>query len=106
MIYTSSGRKRILDKDKIYTQTINSPIQCTSADILKEALCLIYREIHDSDTLIVTSIHDEIILETPIDQAEIIKEKLIRAMVAGGERYLKKVPVIVLATIAETWAEK
>lgn len=105
-VRTKSGRLRKLPEESPFTKAINTPIQGTASDILKEAICLIYQETQGTDSLIVAVIHDEIILETIADQATEMKEKLIKAMVAGGERYLKNVPVVVDSVVAETWADK
>lgn len=46
-------------------QAKNHPIQGTSADMVKRAMCLIYNKIqeHDDGTILILQVHDEIILE-------------------------------------------
>jgi len=83
----------------------NTPIQGTSADILKRALRLLKDELHETSARIVNIIHDEIVVESTADEAEDIASKLERVMCAAGEEYLKTVPVKVETEIAEEWVK-
>ena len=83
----------------------NTPIQGTSADILKRALRLLKGELHDTTARIVNIIHDEIVVEADRDEAEEIAQKVERAMCAAGEEYLKTVPVRVETEIADNWVK-
>src|SRR5258705_3230713 len=71
----------------------NTPIQGTSADILKRALRLLKDELRGTNAQIVNIIHDEIVVEADAHEAEDVALKVERAMVAAGEEYVKKVPV-------------
>ncbi|MBA3515289.1 MAG: hypothetical protein H0T77_13045 [Pyrinomonadaceae bacterium] len=81
----------------------NTPIQGTSADILKRALRLLKDELSNTSARIVNIIHDEIVVEADGDQAKEISQKVERAMCAAGEEYLKTVPVKVETEIADEW---
>ncbi len=81
----------------------NTPIQGTSADILKRALRLLNDELRDTSARIVNIIHDEIVVEADADQATEISQKVERAMCTAGEEYLKTVPVKVETEIAYEW---
>jgi DNA polymerase-1 len=81
----------------------NTPIQGTSADILKRALRLLKDELSGTTAKIVNIIHDEIVVEVDATQAEEIAQKVERAMCAAGEEYLKTVPVKVETEIADEW---
>ena len=83
----------------------NTPIQGTSADILKRALHLLKGELRGTSARIVNIIHDEIVVETDADEAETIAIKVERIMCAAGEEYLKTVPVKVETEIAEEWVK-
>lgn len=83
----------------------NTPIQGTSADILKRALRLLNDELRGSSAKIVNIIHDEIVVETDADEAEEIARKVERAMCAAGEEYVKTVPVKVETEIADEWVK-
>ena len=83
----------------------NTPIQGTSADILKRALKLLREELKDTSAQIVNIIHDEIVVETGADDAEEIAGKVERAMCIAGEEYLSTVPVKVETEIADEWVK-
>ena len=83
----------------------NTPIQGTSADILKRALRLLRDELRGTNAQIVNIIHDEIVVEADAGEAEDVALKVERAMVAAGEEYVKTVPVKVETEIADEWVK-
>ncbi|HEV2883801.1 MAG TPA: DNA polymerase [Pyrinomonadaceae bacterium] len=83
----------------------NTPIQGTSADILKRALRLLKDELRSTNAQIVNIIHDEIVVEADADEAQEVVQKVERAMCAAGEEYLKTVPVKVETEIADEWVK-
>ena len=83
----------------------NTPIQGTSADILKRALRLLNDELRDTNAQIVNIIHDEVVVEADADDAEEIAEKVERTMRVAGEEYVKTVPVKVETEIADEWVK-
>src|SRR5215207_4365570 len=83
----------------------NTPIQGTSADILKRALRLLKQELSDTNARIVNIIHDEIVVEADADEAQGVAEKVERLMCAAGQEYLKTVPVKVETEIADEWVK-
>lgn len=83
----------------------NTPIQGTSADILKRALRLLRDELRGTNAQIVNIIHDEIVVEADAAQAQDVAVKVERAMVAAGEEYVKTVPVKVETEIADEWVK-
>jgi DNA polymerase I-like protein with 3'-5' exonuclease and polymerase domains len=83
----------------------NTPIQGTSADILKRALRLLRDELRGTSAQIVNIIHDEIVVEADADEAQDVAQKVERAMCSAGEEYLKTVPVKVETEIAEEWVK-
>ncbi|HKO44569.1 MAG TPA: DNA polymerase [Pyrinomonadaceae bacterium] len=83
----------------------NTPIQGTSADILKRALRLLRDDLRGTNAQIVNIIHDEIVVEADDSEAPDVAMKVERAMVAAGEEYLKTVPVKVETEIADEWVK-
>jgi DNA polymerase I-like protein with 3'-5' exonuclease and polymerase domains len=83
----------------------NTPIQGTSADILKRALRLLKDDLSNTNAQIVNIIHDEIVVEAGADQAEEIAERVEQIMCAAGQEYLKTVPVKVETEIADEWVK-
>ncbi|MBC8030872.1 MAG: hypothetical protein H7Z16_12235 [Pyrinomonadaceae bacterium] len=83
----------------------NTPIQGTSADILKRALRLLKDELRDTNAQIVNIIHDEVVVEADAGEAQDVAEKVERAMRVAGEEYVKTVPVKVETEIADEWVK-
>src|SRR5258705_4217738 len=83
----------------------NTPIQGTSADILKRALRLLSSSLRGTNARIVNIIHDEIVVESAADAVQEIAEKVERAMCAAGEEYIQTVPVKVETEIADEWVK-
>ena len=83
----------------------NTPIQGTSADILKRALRLLKDELRDTNAQIVNIIHDEIVVEADADEAQEVAAKVERIMCAAGQEYLRTVPVKVETEIADEWVK-
>ncbi|HEX5835864.1 MAG TPA: DNA polymerase [Pyrinomonadaceae bacterium] len=83
----------------------NTPIQGTSADILKRALRLLKDELSNTNAQIVNIIHDEIVVEADTDDAQDVAAKVERIMCAAGQEYLKTVPVKVETEIADEWVK-
>ena len=83
----------------------NTPIQGTSADILKRALRLLKDELSKTNAQIVNIIHDEIVVEADADEAQEVATKVERIMCAAGQEYLKTVPVKVETEIADEWVK-
>lgn len=103
---TLSGRKFIFRQDSGLSGRYNTPIQGTAADILKNALGMLHLILKDKNVIIVAVVHDEIVLECDEDDAEEVKNLLAETMARAGQRYLKDVPVIAEAVIADSWAGK
>ncbi|HWN11088.1 MAG TPA: DNA polymerase [Pyrinomonadaceae bacterium] len=83
----------------------NTPIQGTSADILKRALRLLKDELRGTNAQIVNIIHDEIVVEADANEAEDVAKRVERAMCVAGEEYVKTVPVKVETEIADEWVK-
>jgi DNA polymerase I-like protein with 3'-5' exonuclease and polymerase domains len=83
----------------------NTPIQGSSADILKRALRLLHDELRDTSACIVNIVHDEIVVEADANETESIAQKVEDAMCKAGEEYVKKVPVKVETEVANEWVK-
>ena len=64
---------------------MNSPIQGTAADIMKIAMIKVYNELNRRQlrAKMVLQIHDEILIEAPEDEKEVVKEILIEQMTSA-----------------------
>jgi DNA polymerase-1 len=81
----------------------NTPIQGTSADIIKRALRLLKEELRETNAKVGNIIHDEIVVEADADETDSVAEKVERVMRVAGEEYLRTVPLKVEIEIAEEW---
>ncbi|MCH4890978.1 bifunctional 3'-5' exonuclease/DNA polymerase [Acidaminobacter sp. JC074] len=102
---TLAGRKFVFRKDSGLSGRYNAPVQGTAADILKNALGSLVAKLPE-DTYIVAVVHDEIVLECDEKKTLETASLLRRVMEEAGERYLKDVPVLAEASIADSWAGK
>jgi len=84
---------------------VNMPIQGTSADILKRALRLLHDDIRGTSARLVNIVHDEIVVECDVAEAESTAEMLTSAMGRAGAEYISKVPIKVDAHIANEWTK-
>ena len=83
---------------------MNTPIQGTAADIMKIAMIKVYNEIKSRKlkSKIVLQVHDEMMIETPIEE----KEEMIKIMKKCMESATKlEVPLITEISGAENWYE-
>jgi len=83
----------------------NTPVQGTSADILKRALRLLEDQLRETSAKIVNIIHDEIVVEVDAGEANAVAQMVERLMCAAGEEYLQTVPVKVETEIADEWVK-
>lgn len=83
----------------------NFPIQGTSADILKRALCLLHQRLRGTSAMLVNIVHDEILIECGVAEAEGTARILESAMLDAGAEYLKRVPVKVDAHVSDEWSK-
>ena len=81
---------------------MNTPIQGTAADIMKIAMIKVFNELKERNmkSKIVLQVHDEMMIESPKEEAEDVKQILKRNM----ESVIKlKVPLVVDVIDAENW---
>jgi len=83
----------------------NYPIQGSAADINKRAIRTVHNVINGRPMRLVHNAHDEIVLEVREDVTEEAKAVLRDAMVAAGEEFLHRVPVVVDISSNRYWAK-
>lgn len=101
-------KKALFKVRQIGREGMNQPIQGTSADIMKLAMCYIRRYLIDNylhDTLLlVNQVHDELVIEETIPG--LLNDhcvKISELMVLAGELVVKKLKMEVDYTIASHW---
>ena len=112
-VSTLAGRRRYLHELKSSNYNVrsfgeraamNSPIQGTAADIIKMAMVAVYRALEKSDfkARLILQVHDELIIECPLEEKEAVSELLSRCM----EQVLTlNVPLPVEVSTGGNWNE-
>lgn len=103
---TLSGRKHIYGDSAGLAGRYNTPVQGSAADIVKNALGILYNNLKDTSASICAAVHDEIIIECSENDAIHIAEILKDSMETAGRAYVKRVPVVVDVSMGNSWAEK
>lgn len=89
-----------IEKKAAMRAAINAPMQGTAADIIKLAMIAISDACQDFDYKMTLQVHDELIFEVKVDQADAFKQKVTTLM---QEVFSLKVPLVVNANIGENW---
>ena len=106
-VRTASGRvQRFRDAVGGYCQRLNTPVQGTAADGLKQAMVLLRPRLAAIGARIVLCVHDELVVEAPADRAEEAKQVVERGMVEGMQTFVEDVPIVVEAAVRSTWAKE
>lgn len=106
-VYSLFGRRRYIEPGKAYSTRINTPVQASAADGMKMAMIAMYENGYTP----ILSVHDELVLEVPEEEAEVVLETLCDTMVREMYRATKQnpdkptVPITVEGDIGDTWAE-
>ena len=83
---------------------MNTPIQGTAADIMKIAMINVYNQLNNKKlkSKIVLQVHDEMMIEAPIEEADEVKKIIKNEMESA---IALKVPLIADVSEAENWYE-
>ena len=112
-IDTMFGRRRYIPELKSNNYMVrkfgervamNTPIQGTAADIMKLAMIRVYQKLKEEGlkSKIVLQIHDELLVESPMEEKERVKEILISEMESVAKL---KVPLKVEAEEGKNWLQ-
>ena len=109
---TLFGRKRFFpelqrrlpgnQRQSIERAAINAPIQGTNADIMKIAMVQLHQRLRDEelDGRMLLQVHDELVLEAPVEQIEATKRVVCETMESA---YKMKVPLKVEVGVGSNW---
>jgi DNA polymerase-1 len=108
-VRTRTGRRRLIPSTasdwERFTALVNTPVQGGTADGMKHALVLIDQRLPKS-ARIVSTVHDEVVVECREESAAECREIITTAMVEAMAALFPEVPVEVEANVCTTWAEK
>ncbi len=110
-VMTVLGRKRYIPelKSSNYNQRLfgeraamNMPLQGSAADIIKLAMLGVAKRLKEEGlkAKLVLQVHDELIIDTPVDEVEKVK-KLLGEEMEGAMQL--SVPLVAEATVGNTW---
>jgi DNA polymerase I-like protein with 3'-5' exonuclease and polymerase domains len=108
-IRTISGRRRLIPPSATewerFTALVNTPVQGGCADGLKQALVDLSSALPDG-AKIISTVHDEIIVECSEAQAEAVRDLLPATMRNAMAALFPQVPIEVEANICRHWGDK
>jgi hypothetical protein len=95
--------RRFAPKDPL-PQRLNAPIQGTAADGLKQAMVLMEDALRTFGAYVVLTVHDEVVVETPVADVFDVARTVHDGMVAGMTKFVPRVPIVVEVQIRENWS--
>ena len=100
-IFRAAGSNRQMQL-RAEREAINHPIQGTAADIIKIAMLRLHEALRDYEAQMILQVHDELLLEVPKTEVEIIKPMIVDIM-SGA--FKLDVPLKVEASTGANWLE-
>jgi DNA polymerase-1 len=84
---------------------INAPMQGTAADLIKLAMISVQRWLDEGqlNTRLIMQVHDELVLEVPIEELETVKTRIKHLMEAVAELGRLEVPLVVEVGTGDNW---
>jgi DNA polymerase I len=99
---TLTGR-RVRNVER-FTEKLNLPVQGTGADGLKAALALLWERRRQCGTAVpVLAVHDEVVVQCPVDDAPAVANWLKSAMIDAMAPLIEPIPVDVEVKTGRTW---
>ena len=108
-VRTVLGRRRLIpsgaDAWEQFTALVNTPVQGGCADGMKRAILLIASRL-PAGARLVSTVHDEVIVEAPEDVAEEVCATVRASMIEAMATLFPQVPIEVEAGVCTRWSEK
>ncbi len=83
----------------------NARIQGTGADIFKRSLRLTHDSLRGTSAQIVNIIHDEIVIECDLDDADRISKIVSSRMTEAAEEYITDIPMLAEPKVCQEWVK-
>lgn len=104
-VYTRLGRKRYL-RDPSVTVCANTPVQGTAGDGMKLAMLALWHKFKAYPEIVIKAVvHDEIIVQHPIDMREFVSKTLRETMEHTMGLLLPGMPVVAEPSSGFTWGD-
>jgi DNA polymerase I-like protein with 3'-5' exonuclease and polymerase domains len=91
------------EEGRVKRESKNLPIQSLCADMVKDALAVLFLRLEPMGVKFVNTVHDELVFECKKEQAEEVKAIVKEEMEKAGRKYLTSMPCIAEVTISEVW---
>ncbi|MFO7612455.1 MAG: DNA polymerase, partial [Clostridia bacterium] len=101
-----AGRRYFHREDEGLAGLYNTPVQGSAADIIKNALGMLAGTLKGTGARIIAVVHDEILLESPAENALKVAGILKETMEHADGGFMPDVPLAAEAQVASSWAEK
>ena len=110
LLTTILGRKRWLPQGADarwprFTALLNAPVQGGAADVIKAAILELEEKLPEGAGL-VSTVHDELIVEVSLKDAETVKKLVEDVMIKSAVSLYPSVKFEVEGMVCESWAEK
>jgi len=106
VVSTLLGRKKRFRAGKFsFTAALNIPVQGTAADGFKAAMIRLHERLSRLGARGVLVVHDEYVVEAPVDRASETREFVAATMREAMEELPGDVPVLVEASVVKSWGE-
>lgn len=79
--------------------------QGTAADGFKRALVIMHPELQRVGARIVLTVHDEVLVESPVEHADKVASVMESCMRCGMSEFTPTVPIVVKVKIGTRWSE-
>ena len=108
-VRTVLGRRRLIPETasewERFTALVNMPVQGGSADGMKQALVVLAERL-PADAQILSTVHDEVIVEVPEAKAVEVRDLVQSTMIEAMATLFPQVPIEVEAGVCAHWGEK
>jgi len=108
-VRTVTGRRRLVPDSASewegFTALVNTPVQGGAADGMKRAIVRLSRSL-PPEALMVSTVHDELIVEAPQEVAQSVCDQVSSAMREAMSELFPTVPIEVEAHVCANWGEK
>jgi DNA polymerase-1 len=108
---TLLGRRRLANADASnwdrFQLLVNFRDSGTAADCLKQSMLDLAPQLATHGAYMVATVHDELVIECPRSNAEVVRDISANSMVEAAKQLLKDaVPIEVEAKVCESWGDK
>jgi len=108
-VRTRLGRRRLVPEGasewERFTALVNTPVQGSCADGMKRAIVLLSERL-PGGVRILSTVHDEVIVEAPEAEAETVSQLVIETMREAMATLFPEVPIEVEGGVCDHWGEK